>query len=129
MTAVVGTLGDGGQTARRLREEQGFSRGSLDFVFVDHDKDAYLPDLHLILREGWLRPGAIVVADNVKFPGAPEYRAYMKEHEGTTLAHDGARRARRVPDDDQGSRAGVGAGRVGDLGLFPAAESGAKHLA
>ncbi len=89
--AVVGTLGDGGQTARKLREEQGITAGSLDFVFVDHDKDAYLPDLHLILREGWLRPGAVVVADNVKFPGAPEYRAYMKEHEGTrwrTKEHD-----------------------------------------
>jgi catechol O-methyltransferase len=84
VTAVVGTLGDGGQTARKLREEHGLGAGSLDFVFVDHDKDAYLPDLKLILREGWLRPGALVVADNVKFPGAPEYRAFMKENEGKT---------------------------------------------
>ncbi len=82
VTAVVGTLGDGGKTARRLREEHGVVAGSVDLVFVDHDKDAYLPDLHLIHREGWLRPGALVVADNVKFPGAPEYRAYMKENEG-----------------------------------------------
>ena len=29
-----------------------------------------------------LKPGAIVVADNVKFPGAPKYREYMHEHEG-----------------------------------------------
>jgi catechol O-methyltransferase len=84
VTAVVGTLGDGGQTVRRLREEQGLGAGSVDFVFVDHDKNAYLPDLRLIQREGWLRPGALVVADNVKLPGAPEYRAYMKESEGKT---------------------------------------------
>jgi catechol O-methyltransferase len=79
VTAVVGSLGDGGQTARRLREEHGFAPGNLDFVFVDHDKSAYLPDLQLILGEKWLHPGALVVADNVKMPGAPEYRAYMKE--------------------------------------------------
>lgn len=82
VTAVVGTLGDGGQTVRRLKEEHGLAKGTLDAVFVDHDKDAYLPDLRLILSEGWLRPGALVVADNVKFPGAPEYRAYMNENEG-----------------------------------------------
>jgi catechol O-methyltransferase len=84
VTAVVGTLGVGGQTVRRLREERGFGAGSVDFVFVDHDKNAYLPDLRLIEREGWLRPGALVVADNVKLPGAPAYRAYMKESEGKT---------------------------------------------
>jgi catechol O-methyltransferase len=26
----------------------------------------------------------VVVADNVKFPGAPEYRAYMEREEGKT---------------------------------------------
>ena len=58
------------------------SEGSVDLVFIDHDKDAYLPDLRRILEQRWLRPGATVVADNVKFPGAPEYRAYMTENEG-----------------------------------------------
>jgi len=43
VTAIVGTLGDGGRTLRRLREEHGFTEGSLDFVFLDHHKDAYLP--------------------------------------------------------------------------------------
>lgn len=83
ITAVVGSIGDRGRTLRALREEHGFFEKSLDFVFIDHDKDAYVPDLHAILREGWLRPGSIVVADNVKFPGAPEYRRYMKENEGS----------------------------------------------
>jgi catechol O-methyltransferase len=78
ITIVVGTLGDGGETARKLREEHGFGPGSLDFVFVDHDKKAYLPDLRFIEQQGWLHQGSLVVADNVKFPGVPEYRAYMK---------------------------------------------------
>jgi catechol O-methyltransferase len=43
-------------------------------VFIDHDKDAYLPDLQRIGAEGWLHPGSVVVADNVRFPGAPAYR-------------------------------------------------------
>jgi catechol O-methyltransferase len=82
VTIVRGTLGDGGKTVAALRAH-GFARGKLDFVFLDHDKDAYLPDLELILREEWLRSGAILVADNVKVPGAPKYRAFMTENEGT----------------------------------------------
>lgn len=82
ITVVVGTLGDGGATIRTLRESHGFSAGSVDFVFVDHAKDAYLPDLQQIEAEGWLHPGSVVVADNVRFPGAPAYRAYLKQNEG-----------------------------------------------
>jgi len=88
---VVGTLGDGGTTADRLSSECGFGPGSVDLVFVDHDKAAYLPDLELITARGWLHPGSVVVADNVKFPGAPEYRAHMQEQEGKswrTTEHD-----------------------------------------
>jgi catechol O-methyltransferase len=79
---LVGTLGDGGQTLDRLERDHGFARGALDFVFLDHDKDAYLSDLELILERGWLHRGSVVVADNVKFPGAPEYRSYMQAQEG-----------------------------------------------
>jgi len=82
VTVVVGTLGDGGATRAALRDRHDFGAASVDFVFVDHAKDAYLPDLRLIEAEGWLHPGSVVVADNVKFPGAPAYRAYMKESEG-----------------------------------------------
>ena len=83
-TVVVGTLGDGGATVDTLADEHGFGPGTLDLVFLDHDKDAYLPDLQLLIERGWLHPGSIAVADNVKMPGAPEYRAYMGEHEGRT---------------------------------------------
>lgn len=82
VTVVVGHLGDGGSTLDRLHAEHGFTNGSIDFTFIDHDKAAYLPDLQHILSQSWLHPGSVVVADNVKFPGAPEYRTYMKEQEG-----------------------------------------------
>jgi catechol O-methyltransferase len=82
LTVVVGTLGDGGPTIDRLRTEHGFAREALDFVFIDHDKAAYLTDLERILDRGWLHPGSMVVADNVRFPGAPEYRAYLEAAEG-----------------------------------------------
>ncbi len=79
---IVGTLGDGGRTLGYLETAWGLSAGTLDFVFIDHAKDAYLSDLLLILERGWLHRGSIVVADNIKVPGAPEYHAYMKEQEG-----------------------------------------------
>jgi len=82
VTVIVGTLADGGDTMVTLENEHGFEEGSVDFVFLDHDKGAYLADLERIRRRGWLRPGAVVVADNVKFPGVPGYREHMREREG-----------------------------------------------
>lgn len=82
ISVIVGTLGDGGQTAGALEKEHGFGPGTVDLAFLDHDKNAYLPDIQMIVERGWLRPRALVVADNIKFPGAPEYRAYMQGNEG-----------------------------------------------
>lgn len=90
VTVVIGSLGDGGDTLRRLREEHGYGEGSLDMVFLmvflHHDKDAYLPDLERILAGGWLHPGSVVVADNVLVPGARGTGATC----GTTTARSGA---------------------------------------
>src|SRR5262249_24457021 len=88
---VVGTLGDSGRTVDALLNAHGFGAGSGDLGFIDHGKKAYPADLQLILEQGWLRPGALVVADNIKFPGAPDYRAYMLENEGKrwrTIEHE-----------------------------------------
>ncbi len=82
VTCVVGTIGDGGRTLDALATLHGFAAGTLDFVFLDHDKDAYLDDLESILDRGWLHPGSIVVADNVRVPGAPKYREYMRQQQG-----------------------------------------------
>jgi catechol O-methyltransferase len=54
----------------------------VDFVFVDHDKDAYVADLEQIVGRSWLHRGSVVVADNVGFPGVPAYRDWMRTHEG-----------------------------------------------
>jgi len=69
VTALVGTVGDGGTTLDRLSDEHGFDEGNLDFVFVDHDKAAYLPDLESLLKRRWLHRGSVVLADNVRIPG------------------------------------------------------------
>ncbi|KWX56887.1 O-methyltransferase [Mycobacterium sp. NAZ190054] len=83
ITCVVGTLGDGGRTLDALAREHGVGEGSVDLLFIDHDKSAYLSDLLSVEERGWLHPGSIVVADNVRIPGAPAYRRYMREHQGT----------------------------------------------
>jgi catechol O-methyltransferase len=84
LTVVVGTLGDGGATIATLESEHGFAGESLDFVFLDHDKSAYLPDLERIVDRGWLHAGSVVVADNVRLPGAPDYREFMRAEAGRT---------------------------------------------
>jgi catechol O-methyltransferase len=91
VTAVVGSLGDGAATIERLERDHGFGPGTLDLVFIDHAKDQYLPDLRRIEERGWLHPGSVVVADNVRMPGAPAYRAYLKARDGEswrTIEHE-----------------------------------------
>jgi len=84
ITIIEGYLGDGGKTMSVLRDQHRFSTNCLDVIFLDHAKEAYLADLQSILKAGWLHSGSVAVADNVKFPGAPEYRAYMEQEEGKT---------------------------------------------
>lgn len=79
LTCVVGAIGDGGRTLDTLANEHGLGSGSLDFLFLDHHKPAYVPDLRSILDRGWLRPGSIVVADNALWP--PQYRKYMRQQQ------------------------------------------------
>jgi catechol O-methyltransferase len=81
VTCVVGTIGDG-QTLDALANEHGFAEDTLDLLFIDHDKAAYLPDLQSILDRRWLHPGSIVVADNILIPGSPKYREFMNQQQG-----------------------------------------------
>jgi catechol O-methyltransferase len=81
IVCVVGSIGDGGATLDTLAGEHGFGRGRVDVMFIDHDKSAYLSDLLSVLNRGWLHRGSVVVADNIRVPGAPEYRAYMREQQ------------------------------------------------
>ncbi|XP_030634651.1 transmembrane O-methyltransferase homolog [Chanos chanos] len=60
----------------RLREDYGVER--LDFVFMDHWKRCYLPDLQLLEGSGLLGEGSIILADNVIFPGAPNFLRHAR---------------------------------------------------
>ncbi|MEQ2174639.1 hypothetical protein GOODEAATRI_009896 [Goodea atripinnis] len=52
----------------RLRSDYNLER--LDFVFMDHWKKCYLPDLQVV---DYYRP------DNVLFPGAPKFLRYLRK--------------------------------------------------
>jgi len=53
--------------------------GSFDLIFLDHWKDLYLPDLKLMEERGLLKPGTIVVADNVgEIFGAEAYLDHVR---------------------------------------------------
>ena len=53
-------------------------RGPFDLVLLDHWKDCYLPDLKHIEDCNLLRPGSIVVADNVGLFDASRYFAHVR---------------------------------------------------
>ena len=53
--------------------------GPFDLVFLDHWKGLYRPDLQRIEAAGLLRPGSVVVADNVgPLFGAHDYLDYVR---------------------------------------------------
>jgi catechol O-methyltransferase len=54
-------------------------RKNMDFVFIDHDKDRYLPDLLELEASEMIGQGTFVAADNVVFFRLNEYRAHMKD--------------------------------------------------
>jgi catechol O-methyltransferase len=73
VTVVVGSAAN---SLRKLHSE-----GTLDYMdllFLDHVEDLYLSDFQVCESLGLLRSGALVVADNVLRPGAPQYREFMR---------------------------------------------------
>ncbi len=98
VTCVVGTIGDGGRTLDDLAG-YGFGKGALDLLFIDHDKNAYLPDLLSIVGRHWLHPGSVVVADNVLVPGSPKYRSHMRHSDSfETVEHRTHAEYTKIPD-------------------------------
>jgi len=57
-----------------------------DFVFLDHCKECYLPDLQSLEQLGLIRRGTTVMADNVIYPGAPGEFALPTSKAGPNLA-------------------------------------------
>ena len=75
---VAHVVGPADESLRRLLELSG--RHSADLLFLDHWKDRYLPDIHTAESCGVLRAGTVIVADNVIYPGTPDYLAYVRAH-------------------------------------------------
>ncbi|KAJ5096910.1 S-adenosyl-L-methionine-dependent methyltransferase [Penicillium angulare] len=74
---VVGSAAD---SLKRLQAEGKLT--SIDFLFLDHDEELYLPDFQVCEDLKLLHPGSLIVADNVVRPGAPKYREHMRQHAG-----------------------------------------------
>jgi len=72
ITVKVGVASDS------IREMAATRKRFIDFVLLDHWKDMYVPDIKTIIESEVLAPGAVVVADNTIFPGAPEYLEFIR---------------------------------------------------
>ena len=53
-----------------------------DMVFFDHCKECYLPDLMAFENAGLVAENTVVVADNVVYPGAPDFLDYVDTSRG-----------------------------------------------
>lgn len=60
---------------------------TFDMVFLDHWKERYLPDTHLLEEHGLLRKGTVLLADNVIVPGAPDFLEYVRGNNKFECTH------------------------------------------
>lgn len=70
-------IGSSADSIRRLCDLGTLKK--LDLLFIDHYKPAYTTDLRLCEHLGIVGPGSTVVADNVLFPGNPQYLEYVRK--------------------------------------------------
>jgi catechol O-methyltransferase len=47
-------------------------------IFIDHVKNQYLSDFHLLQKYGILHKGILVIGDNIITPGSPDYLEFFK---------------------------------------------------
>ena len=86
VTVLVGTV-----ETRLPTLQTKYGVKEVDLLFIDHVKGLYLSDLNRVEAAGLLVKGAVVIADNVIVPGAPDLLAYFKSEEGRlyhTVLHD-----------------------------------------
>ncbi|KAE9378207.1 S-adenosyl-L-methionine-dependent methyltransferase [Stipitochalara longipes BDJ] len=84
VTVAVGPAED---TLKKLNEEGKLL--DVDMLFLDHAEELYVSDFKVCEGLGLLKKGAVIVADNVVRPGAPEYRELVRGHIG--LKSEGVR--------------------------------------
>ena len=69
-------MGASNISLQRLHSEKELTK--IDFLFLDHYKPAYLPDLKLCEQLGLVQPDTVLAADNVIKPGNPPYLEYVR---------------------------------------------------
>jgi catechol O-methyltransferase len=84
---VTVVIGPAEESLRKLKGEGKLT--GLDMLFLDHAEELYVTDFKVCEELRLLRKGAVVVADNVVRPGAPEYRELARGHPG--LKSEGVR--------------------------------------
>lgn len=62
----------------RERIQPDYKYQAIDFIFIDHWKDIYVPDLRVLETLNLIAPGTIITADNIIYPGVPGYVAYVQ---------------------------------------------------
>lgn len=63
---------------------------TIDLLFLDHLKELYLKDLQIAMALGLLKKGSVVVGDNIGFPGAPDFKAFVMNRSNgfDTVVHE-----------------------------------------
>ncbi|KAF8537156.1 S-adenosyl-L-methionine-dependent methyltransferase [Trichophaea hybrida] len=69
-------IGPSTESISRLAEE-GVLKDGVDFMFLDHLKPLYTPDLKLCESLGLIKVGTVLAADNMVKPGNPPYHKYV----------------------------------------------------
>ncbi|XP_040203864.1 catechol O-methyltransferase-like [Rana temporaria] len=59
-----------------LRADYGVE--NVNFVFIDHFNERYTADTKLLEECGLLKKGSVLLADNVVYPGAPDFLKYVR---------------------------------------------------
>ncbi|XP_075197883.1 catechol O-methyltransferase-like [Anomaloglossus baeobatrachus] len=65
-----------GTVIPQLKEK--YNVDTVDFVFLDHAKEQYTPDTKLLEECHLLKEGSILLADNVVYPGIPDFLEYVR---------------------------------------------------
>jgi len=75
VTVIIGTV-----ESRLTQLRSRYNIETIDLLFLDHFKDAYVSDLKLLEAAAMIKKGTVVVADNVIYPGAPKYLEYVRNN-------------------------------------------------
>lgn len=67
--------------ALKNKEHAETTKPVIDFLFIDHDKDAYKSDLIKFEKSGLIGKGTKVVADNVVFAQIQDYIQYVQDRQ------------------------------------------------